>query len=176
MIIKGSNGAFATDLPNKKLKTIIWDIRDHEIKSVTLTSSGYYCVVWGRNGYSVAGPDELKEKIREAHDNCETIFSVSISENGNWAMVTDKQFDASHSADLKAFRLAKERYGQITSVCISNHGFCAVCERGVFYTNIPNVLEEELKSIKFKPANIFFLDDGTYFIADKDGDMRSTYL
>lgn len=165
VIIYKNNVAFMVSLPtyfSDKLKSI-----DGRINSVALTHSGYYCVVYDRNAWYGYVPDQMKTKLNEFNANAEEILAVSISENGDFAIVTDEHFFASNSSDTSNMNAAKDKYGDIKDVCITNLGICVVCKNGIYYDNIPTVVEEKLKSISFHPDYVSYTDSGTYLISDE---------
>lgn len=49
-------------------------------------------------------------------------------------------------------------------MCVTNKGICVVCQRGIYYYNIPSNLETELKSLEYRPDHVTFTDSGTYLI------------
>lgn len=173
ILIFGDNEVSSISIPESfrnRIKAI-----DTKIKSLALTNSGYYCVVHGRNGWFGYVPEKMKRKLNEFNGNAEEILSVSISENGDYAIVTDEHFIASNSSDLSNMKNACEKYGSIKNVCITNKGICVVCQNGIFYNNIPSNLERELNSIDFRPDHVIFTDSGTYIITTEDG-LYSCYI
>lgn len=144
-----------------------------EIKAVALTNSGYYCFIYDRNGWYGNVPNAMEQKLNEFKNSREEILSISISENGDFAIVTDKHFLASNSSDNSTMKSAHEKFGMIKNVCVTNRGICVVCSNGIYYNNIPENLERKLKEIEFKPSFITFTDEGTYLITD--GSKGFTY-
>ena len=68
---------------------------------------------------------------------------------------------------------AKDKYGYIYSACTTEEGVIFCCERGVYYSNIPTILENKLKSLSWKPKIIKFTDYGTFIVTD--GENTYTY-
>jgi hypothetical protein len=65
--------------------------------------------------------------------------------------------------------VAKDKYGTIKDVCITNKGICVVCQNGIYYDNIPSNVEEKLKSIDFHPDHVAYTDSGTFLITTESG-------
>lgn len=170
VVIYGNNGYCYSSIPDGMSETIKeLNSNQKTISSVTLTGSGYYCVVYGRNGWSGVVPDGMEEYLHKFNENREEIKCISICENGNYAIVTDEHFIASKSSDLSKMRSANEKYGPIKHVCITDNGICVVCHNGIYYDNIPSNLEVELKSVDFHPDHVIFTDSGTYLITTESG-------
>ncbi|MCR5138542.1 MAG: BACON domain-containing protein [Bacteroidaceae bacterium] len=171
-----NNGASWTSIGTNFSNKIKELDNGEKIKSVTMTNSGYYCIVWDYNGWYGNVPTAMSDKLHEFHNNNEEFFSVSICENGSFVIVTNKHFFASNNTDHENMLKAHEKYGQIKQASITNLGLCCVCESGIFYSNIPTNLENKLKSISYKPAFITFTDSGTYIICNEDGTLYNTWL
>lgn len=139
------------------------------INSITMTTSGYFCIIFGRNGWYGIVPDGMNTKLNQFNADREAILSVSIAENGSYVIVTDKHYYASNSTDKSNLAKAIERFGTLYSASITNLGLIAICQNGVYYSKIPKNLEERLKSINFKPGHISFTDSGTFMITNESG-------
>lgn len=167
IVIFGNNGASSISVPESfwnKIKAI-----DTKINSLALTNSGYYCVVYERNGWFGHVPEKMKRKLNEFNENAEEILSISISENGDYAIVTDEHFIASNSSDHSNMKNAYDKYGSIKNVCITNKSICVVCQDGILYDNIPSNLEGKLNSIDYHPDHVTYTDSGTYLITTETG-------
>ena len=68
---------------------------------------------------------------------------------------------------MSYLKKATEKYGHVKYACVTNKGLIVVCERGIFYSNIPTNLEVALKSITFRPDKVVFTDSGTYLITNE---------
>ena len=137
-------------------------------KSVTATSSGYYCIVYGRNGWYGSVPEDMKLKLNQFNNDREDIYCVSIAENGDFVIITDKHIYASNLTDKANLNKASTKYGHIKYACVTNRALVVICQNGIFYNNIPTNLEVKLKSISFKPDKITFTDSGTYLITNEN--------
>lgn len=170
IVIYGNNGYCFSSIPDGMSETIKeLNSNQKTISSVTLTGSGYYCIVYGRNGWSGVVSDGMEEHLHKFNENNEKIKCISICENGNYAIVTDKHFIASDNCDYSNMRFAQDKYGDIKDVCITDKGICVVCQNGIYYDNIPSNLERELKSLDFHPDHVAFTDSGTYLITNEAG-------
>lgn len=167
VVVYGDNGAMWTSIPNSlsdKIKET-----DKKITSVVLTVSGYYCLVYGRNGWFGHVPEGMKAKLNKYNEDAEEIKSISISENGDYAIVTDEHFMASNDSDHSNMKEAYNLYGSIKDVCITNQGICVVCDRGIYFNNIPSNVKDKLQSIDFRPDHVSYTDSGTFLITTESG-------
>lgn len=137
-------------------------------KSVTATSSGYFCIVYGRNEWYGSVPTDMKLKLNQYKNDREDIYCVSIAENGDFVIITDKHIYASNLTDKANLNKASTKYGHIKYACVTNRALVVICQNGIFYNNIPTNLEVKLKSISFKPDKITFTDSGTYLITNEN--------
>lgn len=137
-------------------------------KSVTATSSGYFCIVYGRNEWYGSVPTDMRLKLNQYNNDREDIYCVSIAENGDFVIITDKHIYASNSTDKSNLNKASTKYGHIKYACVTNRALVVICQNGIFYSNIPTNLEVKLKSISFKPDKITFTDSGTYLITNEN--------
>lgn len=170
IVIYGSNGYVWSSIPNKlgeKMKDI--NGSGKTINSISITNSGYYCVVYEQNAWYGVVSEEMKRKLNEFNKNTEEILSISINEKGDFAIVTDKHFIASHTSDYSNMKKAFERYGCIKDVCTTNKGICVVCQNGIYYNRIPENLGEKLRSIGFHPDHVTYTDSGTFLITTESG-------
>lgn len=167
IVIFGNNGASSISIPESFWNMI--EAIDTKINSLAITNSGYYCVVYGRNGWFGNVPEKMKHQLNEFNENAEEILSISISEDGDYAIVTDEHFIASNSSDHSNMKKANDKYGSIKNVCITNKGICVVCQNGIYYDNIPSNLEEKLNNIDYHPDHVTYTDSGTYLITTETG-------
>lgn len=169
--IKGDYGYCYTAGMNTNFIEKIKELNQKEIKitSVAITNSGYYCLIYGNNGWFGSVPAAMSARLNEFNANRETIYSISISENGDFAIVTNEHFYASNSTDHDNMIKAKDMFGQIKDVCITNKGITVVCQNGIYYHNIPTSVEERLKTCTERPDHIRFTDSGTFLISYENG-------
>jgi hypothetical protein len=173
--IYGENGYVFTGAIPESMKTAIRNCNDRSqhIVDLTVTDSGYWCVVWDRNNYDGNLPTEMSNMLRQYKRDGEEIYSVSICENGNFAIVTDKHYYASHETDNANMKRAAEKFGTIYSCCVTNRGIIVCCSRGVYYKDIPNNIETAMKKQSFRIKHAKYTDSGTYLITD--GDKRRAW-
>lgn len=169
--IKGDYGYCYTAGMNTNFIEKIKELNQKEIKitSVAITNSGYYCLIYGNNGWFGSVPAAMSARLNEFNANRETIYSISISENGDFAIVTNEHFYASNSTDYDNMIKAKDMFGQLKDVCITNKGITVVCQNGIYYNNIPTSVEERLKTCTERPDHIRFTDSGTFLISYENG-------
>lgn len=175
--VYGDNGYCFTSAVPEGLKTKIRECNNDKkrIADITMTDSGYWCIVWDKNGYWGVMPDKMKELMSKYNGDGEEILSVSICENGNFAIITNKHYYASHETDHANLKRALEKFGAIKSCSVTNKGIVVCCSRGVYYKDIPTNVEEALKDQDFHPAVVKFTDSGTYLITD-GVKQRSWYM
>lgn len=169
VVVYGANGYSTTGNLNSSLVTKIKELNNKKetFKSVATTNYGYYCIVYGRNGWYGYVPERLKTILNQYNSNKEDIYCVSIAENGDFVVISDKHLDASNTTDMSNLKKASEKYGHVKYACVTNRGLIVVCEKGIFYSNIPTNLEVALKSINFRPDKVVFTDSGTYLITNE---------
>ena len=173
--VYGENGYVFTGAIPQGMKDAIKDCNKNKnhIVDLTVTDSGYWCVVWSKNKYRGNMPSKMSELMKQYERDGEEIYSVSICENGNFSIVTDKHFYASHETDHANLKRALEKFGTIRSCCVTNKGIVICCDRGVYYKEIPTNLETALKEQSFRIKVVKYTDSGTYLITD--GDKRRAW-
>ncbi|MBQ4421099.1 MAG: hypothetical protein II878_06090 [Bacteroidales bacterium] len=175
VIIRGNNGYAYTGIPTNladKIKSLNKD--NSKIEDVFFSPNGeYYGVVYDSYGYFAHTLQTMLDKLKEYNNNQEQITSVSVNNNGDFIIITDKHLYASNTNDYNAMIAAKDKYGYIYSACTTEEGVIFCCERGVYYSNIPTILENKLKSLSWKPRIIKFTDYGTFIVTD--GENTYTY-
>lgn len=174
--IYGDYGYAYTGGITQSLKDKIKELNSKKLKIVdaALTDDNkYYCIIYGRNGWFGRVPDNLKKWLNKYNDAKEEIMSVSISNDGKCAIVTDKHYWCSDSQYMDALRSAQDDYGSAQSVCLTDLGIIVCCKNGIYYKNIPSNLREKLRTLDYIPKFVKFTDSGTFFISD--GVSRYTY-
>lgn len=162
--------AYTKGVPNSladKLKEI--NTGKYMIHDVAISNNGnYWCVVFGNGGWQALAPEGFYSKIREYLGNGEKIRSVAIRDNGEYVIVSDKHFYASTTALYDVIIAARDSYGTVHSVSLSNKGVVVCAERGVYFKNIPTETYERLKkaAAQFKIRVVKFTDTGTCLITD----------
>ena len=174
VVIYGSNGYSYTGIPTD-LANKIKELNNKKIviKDVALSGSTWWIIVYDKNSWYGVLPSNMKSALDKYTGQDEEIWSVSINSEGHYTIVTDKHFDASHSMDLGNFKTASSKYGLIYSACSTSKGLVICCQKGCYYSNIPTIVEEKIKSVSFVPKVVKFTDSGTVLITD--GEKRHAF-
>lgn len=168
--IFGSNGYNSNELPVDMRNALsACNKAKQTINDVAVTDVGWWCVVYDNYHYKGNVPSGLREELAQYASRQEEILSISISENGDFAIVGDKNYYASNDIDAKVIKSAIELYGRINSVCISNRGTLVTCTKGIFYVNVPSNVIDRLKKQNFTPTVIRYTDSGTFVAFDGKG-------
>lgn len=152
----------------------------YSIYGAAITDSGYYCLIYDEGLFSDHEwygkvPSAMKSVLDDCVAKSQSFYSVSIAENGDYAIITDKRISSrsSNSRVQDVLTKANKLYGEVLYADITNLGVVACCKRGVYYDNIPtNVAEKIQKWVKAKRVIQFisFTDSGTFIMSDKDDD------
>lgn len=139
------------------------------ITDLNVTKSGSSIVLFGNNGYSYDGcPDLFVKQLSKYNKDGEIIQSATFNDKGQFCIVTD--LHCYYTKSLSDFMAsANDKYGDCRYVFISELGRIAICDDGIYYENIPAVVEQKLGEIKFVPDYIKFTDTGYYCISNKNG-------
>lgn len=177
IFIYGGNGYHSSGLSSDMTSALSYCTKNKlVINDIAVTDIGWWCVVYDDNKYKGNLPENCKKTLDKYIKDGEKILSISISENGNYAIVTDKHYDASNEVDQKLISVAAERYGHINSVCITNIGSLITCSRGILFWDVPhNVIEMLQKQDGGIPTVIRFTDSGTYIALDGKG-FKAWYM
>lgn len=164
VFIKGSNGASVRSIP-QEMKDVIWACNGY-ISSVTLNSKGDYCVVIGDSDCKAEGPESFLDALNVCLSK---IGSVSINDNRDYVLIAEGGYKTSSASLSSILEKARGLFGNLRKACLSNKGICILCDCGVYYENIPQIVADELKILNFRPENIFFTDSGHYFFSNDNG-------
>lgn len=168
--VYGGNGFISNGLKNEIYSALTYcNDNKHVINDISFTESGWWCVVYENNKYKGHIPEKLQKKLDQYASVNEIVTSVSISENGDHVIVTDKHIDASNDWDLKKIQQAIDKFGHVNSVSISNKGIIVSCIRGILFWDVPNKVIESLKKKNLSPRVVRFTDSGTYMAFGEDG-------
>lgn len=146
--------------------------RSDRFSDITINRSGHFVIVRNAYGFSSNGlPQAFLDELWNRYRDQDSIYSVSLDNNDNWAFVSKKVFQASNSGDNNVMKIAHEKFGTIYSVCITLKGIVVCCRNGVFFKGIPkNVADAILEFMEKKngkhPKVIKYTDSGTYLITD----------
>lgn len=169
--VNGDCDIFYTSAIPEMFKTILNNIQKSKshIDAIAMTGSDYYCVVWDGRKWDGKVPVAMKEKLNGYINNNEEILSMSISDDGNFVILTNKHVYASRKSDRDFIMSAEDKYGQARSISITTYGICVRCEYNIVYMNVPDNLATVLRSSHIKPEKIVYTDAGTYILIDNDG-------
>jgi serine/threonine-protein kinase len=137
----------------------------NRINEIAITPNNKYVIVVEENGYSCNTElPELDKELNRANNARETIQSVSMSDNGNWAVITDQHYASVGYFD--EIETARKKYGEVYSVSMTNKAVVICCRNGVYYKNVPQKLADDLCQLYWIPKYIKFTDGATYLITD----------
>ena len=176
IFVYGGNGYNSSGLSNDMVSALNYCTKNKlVVNDIALTDIGWWCVVYSDKKYKGNLPEQCKKALDQYIKDGESILSISISENGNYALVTDKHYDASNEVDKKLISVAAERYGHINSVCITNIGSIITCSRGILFWDVPHNVIEMLQKQDGIPTVVRFTDSGTYIALDGKG-FKAWYM
>jgi len=143
--------------------------KQETIIDLNVTKSGSSIIIYGRNGYYPhCCPSNFIDSLSNCNKNSEEILSATINEHGDYCIVTNGHVYFTNSLASFIDR-AKSRFVSFRYAFISELGKIAICEKGIYYENIPTNLEHALMKISFIPDYIKFTDSGYYSISNKTG-------
>ncbi len=144
---------------------------DNLIDDIVLTESGSWLILWGNNGISSYGtPTGLYPKLKRWNEENEIITSVTFNDNGDWIAITKTKYSASSKKVLDYIKEGESKFGEFWAAHLTNDGMVLCFEKGYKYLgNVPDNLKLKLKETKVNVFRIKFLSDGSYFIADFNG-------
>ncbi len=170
VFVYGGNGYYSNQLSSDMMDALRYcNNNKYTINDIAVTDIGWWCVVYEGNKYKGSLPDNCKKALDGYIKDGEKILSLSISENGNYALITDKHYDASNEFDKKAMKIAGETFDYMKSVCITNNGIFVTCSKGALFWDVPENIIEKLKMYQGKPTLIRYTDSGTYIALDGKG-------
>lgn len=168
--IYGNNGYASTGIPNDLLEKIKYaNDNSLRIHDVCMSANGtYWCIVYGSGGWQSWAPTSFNEKMKACHSASEKIVSISITNSGEWVIITDKHLYASSTTFQNKLSEVSDLFGYIYSVALTDKGYVICADRGLYYNNIPTkVLEKIKEKASTKIIKVLkFTDDGTVFLTD----------
>jgi len=177
VVIYGSNGYAYTGSTPEALKNKIEEVNkaNGKIEDVCVTENGDYCIIFDGNGYTAKGPTNFLNELAGFNRRKEKIRSVAIADGGTWAIVGETNTKCANTTMLQFIINARNKYGTIYSVSLSNMGAIVVCcERGVAWNNyVPNNVIEAIKKANFSVRYVKFSTNGKFIITD--GNKTSRY-
>jgi len=169
-----TNGWAAQGAP-KEMTDKLKELHDKNklIDDIVLTESGSWLILWGTNGISSYGtPDGLYPKLKRWNEENEVITSVTFNDHGDWIAITKTKYSASSKKVLSYIKEGEAEFGEFWAAHLTNDGLVLCYEKGYkFLGNVPDNLKKKLKDTKINVFRIKFLNDGSYFIADFEGNF-----
>ena len=170
IFVFGGNGYSSNGLSNDITEALHYCNKNkHTINDIAVTDVGWWCLIYDGNKYKGNLPAACKKSLDKYLSDGEKILSVSISENGNYALVTDKHYEASNDIDQRMLKNAVERFGHISAVSITNAGIIVTCQRGAYFWDVPHNIIELLQKQEGTPTVVRFTDSGTYVALNGSG-------
>lgn len=166
VVIIGKN-SFACEGVSDNIKSILEGYRSKgsRINDIAITPQGKYVIIEENNGYSNnTGIPELDKELSRANSARETIYSVSLTDGGKWAVITDAHYTSTGYFDV--IETARKKYGKVRSISMTDKAVVVCCNRGVYYKNVPKKLAKDLDNIYWIPKYIKFCDGCTFLITD----------
>lgn len=144
---------------------------DNLIDDIVLTENGNWLILWGNNGIDSYGtPPGLFQKLEKWNNKNEVITSVTFNDRGDWIAITKTKYSASSEKVMKFIKEGENEFGEFWAAHLTNDGMVLCYEKGYkFLGNVPENLKKKLEETKINVFRIKFLSDGSYFIADFNG-------
>lgn len=143
---------------------------EQTIDDVCLTDMGWWAVVHD-DGRSVDG--EIPTSCDAAIDSLtalgQRVVSLSIADDGNWALLTSETAMASLPLDQQTITQAEEQYGKATSVSITPKGCAVTCDRGILLRGVAEPAYRFLDGKPGIPTVVRVTDSGTCIAMDGKG-------
>lgn len=177
VVIYGSNGYASIGIPDDLSKKIEYaNNNSMKIHDVCISNDGnYWCIAYGDGGFQSWAPTTFNDKMSACIAAGEKIVSMSISNSGNWAIITDKHLYASNTIFQNKLSEVSDLLGYIYSVALTEKGYVICADRGVYYNNIPTKVLENIKDMAANKVIkvLKFTDDGTVLLTDGESRYRS---
>ena len=173
VVVIGKN-SFACEGISNNIKSIFeqYKANGSRINDIAITPSGKYVIIEENNGFSNnTGIPDLDKELNRANSARETIYSVSLADNGKWAVITDKYY--SSNGWKEEIDYAVKKYDEVYSVSMTNKGVVICCRKGIYYKNIPKNVSDNISDLYWIPKYIKFTDGGVFLATD--GKSAYTY-
>jgi len=140
------------------------------IDDIVLTEKGSWLILYGDNGFVWNEiPKDLEVKMKEYNKKRLVIASVTFNDNGEWILIGD-EINTSGTELMETIKEGMNQFGTLWTACLTDDGVAIVYEKGYqFFGNVPDVLQERVKTTEFDVFRLKFTSDGAFFISDKDG-------
>ena len=141
------------------------------IDDIQITEVGSWLILYGDNGLVYRGVSEdLEKEVLAYHDDNEVINTVAFNDLGDWIIISRDHYSVSSTVLSDEIDTGMKEYGNLVSAHMNNEGILLCFETG--YKVLGKAPESFLKRLRVTTIDAYrvkFLPDGTYFIADKDG-------
>lgn len=174
------NNAYACSGVPRGLANALKELHDEGefIDDVQLTELGSWLILYGNNGFQWNDiPKSLENKMRSFNSNGEVITSVTFNDRGDWIIISTEHISSSSDNIYSYIKTCMEEYGALLAAHLTDTGLVLCFEEGfTFLGNVPVRLKNALKNADFDVYRIKFLDDGSYFFANKNGGRYEGYF
>ena len=142
------------------------------ITDIHITEDGKWVILGDYIYWSAGLPQGCIDAINAECNEYDKINCISFNDYGDWTVIGEKTFYAS-SAVLNQINIAKDAYGFVEYVNVTNDAFLVVCSNGYrssigFDAPIMKKLSSALDTINFTPKIVKLFYDGSYFIGSQD--------
>lgn len=170
VIIRDKNDFAYTDNIPQGMKSVLNSIKTNPytyIAEVCITEYYWFVIykdsTWHGKGYV---PEEFKNIINKLFKKDILIRSITMNDNGDYIIVTNKGCYASREKDTELINNTQN--GRIRAAHITNDSALISFERGIKGYGIPTQITQKLKEISKSPSLVCFTEGGLYLFADKD--------
>ena len=113
-------------------------------------------------------PDEMRQMLETMQKEKDIVFfAASLNDKGNWCITSNLGYVADDETNLIIDK-AKNLYGKVACVYMTNLSTIVCCEKGIYCKDIPSNVYNKLLQINFKPLVIKYSDLGLYLITEGD--------
>lgn len=172
LALNGKNACVCPNVPVElALELAKLQEKDAYIDDVQLTEKGVWLILYDDNGFVWDElPPDLESKLAEYNRDGDIVTSVAFNDKGDWILISTEHFNTS-SPDLDSWiSEGIEMYGQLWTAHMTDDGIILCFENGYrLQGNVPDTLRQKLREVDIDVYRVKFLSDGTYFIADQDG-------
>ena len=180
VIVKGHNEFVYTQNIPEGMKRVLESLKENPyayIAEIGITEYYWFVIykdsIWHGKGYV---PDRFKKDLNYLFQTNMLIQSISMNDDGDYIVVTNKKHIATRYKDQELIRNAGR--GKILSAHITNDGALMSFERGIKGYCVPNEIIEKLEAIAKETETslqlIRFTDGGLYLFANED--YYSTFM
>ncbi len=172
LVLNGFNDYACPDVPENLAVTLSQlRARGDYLDDVQLTEEGRWLILYGDNGVLWNDiPQELEQTLREYNEAQEIITSVAFNDAGDWIVVSKSRYAASSPSLTRWIAEGIDEYGALWTAHMTEDGTVLCFENGYLWRgNVPGIVQQKLRETTLDAYRVKFLSDGTYFIADQEG-------